>query len=228
MQQIQKELFAMQDIGYKEFHQRLVPTLNPDVIIGVRTPHLRAFAKKFSKTPEHATFLKELPHVYYEENNLHAYLIEQIKDYETALKETERFLPWIDNWATCDTFLPKTFKKHKHQLLPTAKQWLQSEHTYTVRYGIGVLMHLFLNEDFSPEYLKLVAAIKSEEYYINMMIAWYFATAFVKQYDAAIPFLTEHRLPVWVHNKTIQKAVESYRISAEIKLYLKTLKISMK
>lgn len=165
-----------------------------------------------------------IPHKYYEENNLHAYIIEYIKDYDTAIAETKKFLPYIDNWATCDTFMPKVFKKNADRLLPEIMGWLGSDETYTVRYGIGMLMRLYLDENFSPEYLRIVAGIKSDEYYINMIIAWYFATALAKQYDTAIGYLLNNRLDVWVHNKTIQKAIESYRISGEIKEYLREMK----
>lgn len=222
---ITEELFSMQDLGYKEFHSRLIPTVPPDLIIGVRTPELRKFAKSISQLPEAAAFTEKLPHKYYEENNLHAFLIELIKDYDEALEKTERFLPYIDNWATCDMFLPKAFKKNTDRLIAIIPKWLESKKTYTVRYAIGLLMSLYLDKDFKPEYAEAVSKIKSTEYYVNMMKAWYFATALAKQYDAAIPYLTERRLDIWVHNKTIQKAVESSRISPDTKKYLKKLKI---
>lgn len=219
-----EKLSEYKDEGYKQFNSKLIPTVDPDLIIGVRTPVLRKFAKEFFKTDESKSFLQSLPHKYYEENNLHAFLVAQIKDFDEALYETKRFLPYIDNWATCDTFMPKVFKKNPEKLLPEIKKWISSEKTYTVRYATGLLMNLFLDEKFSTEYPDMVSEIKSDEYYINMMIAWYFATALAKQYDAVLPYLTEKRLPVWVHNKIIQKAVESYRIPAETKEYLKTLK----
>lgn len=225
MNNIQKELFSMQDLGYKEFHSRLIPNINPDTIIGVRTPELRKYARSFARQPEAEEFLNTLPHKYYEENNLHAFLVETIKDYDKALFETERFLPFIDNWATCDMFLPKVFKKHTDTLIFKIKEWLKSSHTYTVRYGTGLLMSLYLDEHFSNEYLELVSAVRSDEYYINMMLAWYFATALAKQYDAAIPYIEEKKLDKWVHNKAIQKAIESRRIDNETKLYLRGLKI---
>ena len=225
MTDIQKALFSMADEGYKKFNSALIPTVDPKTVIGVRTPELRKYAREIAKTPDAAEFLRTLPHTYYEENNLHAYIIEGIKDFGEALSETERFLPYIDNWATCDTFTPKAFKKRPEELLVKIREWLGSGHTYTVRYAMGLLMSLYLDEAFTPEYPALVAAVESEEYYINMMIAWYFATALAKQKDAALPYLTERRLSPWVHNKTIQKAVESNRIDGEFKTYLKSLKI---
>ena len=166
-------------------------------------------------------FIDELPHQYYEENNLHMMLVTWIKDYDKCLSEVERFLPYIDNWATCDFPAPKCFEKHKEELLPVIKCWIASSETYTIRYGIGMLMRLYLDEDFEPEYVKLVAGVESDEYYVNMMIAWYMATALAKQWDAVIPYIEEHRMSDWVHRKTIQKAVESYRITDEQKKYLK-------
>lgn len=222
---ITEELFSMQDLGYKEFHSMLIPTVPPELIIGVRTPVLRKFAKSISQLPEAAAFTEQLPHKYYEENNLHAFLIELIKDYDEALQKSERFLPYIDNWATCDMFLPKVFKKNTDRLITIIPKWLESEKTYTVRYAIGLLMSLYLDEGFKPEYAEAVSKINSTEYYVNMMKAWYFATALAKQYDTAIPYLTERRLDTWVHNKTIQKAVESSRISPDTKEHLKKLKI---
>lgn len=221
---ITKELFKLQDLKYKEFNQKLIPTVNPDTVIGVRTPALRSFAKKISGSDEAKSFLESLPHKYYEENNLHAFLMENIRDYGECTAELNRFLPYVDNWATCDCMRPKCFKGHKAELLGKIENWLKSEHVYTVRYGIGMLMTHFLDGDFKPEYLEAVAAVKSEEYYINMMIAWYFATALAKQYEAAVKYIEENRLDVWTHNKTIQKAVESYRITAEQKTYLRRLK----
>ena len=221
---IEKELFEMRDTAYKEFHSKLMPTINPDTIIGIRVPQLRRFASAFAKTEESRDFLQCLPHKYYEENNLHAFIIEHIKDCDTALNETERFLPYIDNWATCDMFLPKVFKKNTDKLLNSVYKWLKSDKTYTVRFAIGLLMRLYLDEKFDSDFPKLVAKIKSDEYYIQMMAAWYFATALSKQYDDILPYFTEKRLPKEVHNKAIQKAVESRRIDAETKKLLKKLK----
>ena len=219
-----KQLFTLQDIGYRDFHSRLIPNIDKAQIIGIRMPILRKFAKNFSKTEEAKRFLHELPHQYYEENNLHMMLITGIRDYETCLAEIERFLPYIDNWATCDFPEPKCFTKHKKDLLPHIRQWIASGKTYTVRYGIGLLMRMYLDEDFTPEYPAMAAEVVSEEYYVNMMIAWYFATALAKQWDSVISYLEERRLSPWVHKKTIQKAIESYRITQEQKNYLRTLR----
>ncbi len=221
---IQKELFKLQDLKYRDFHAKLVPNLDKERIIGVRTPQLRALAKAFSKTKEAEQFLLALPHQYYEENNIHICLIEYIKDFNAALTEIERFLPCIDNWVTCDMSTPKSFKKHTQELLPHIKEWIRSKETYTIRYGIKQLMSLYLDGEFKDEYLSLVAQVKSDEYYVNMMRAWYFVTALAKQYDSTISYITENRLDKWTHNKTIQKAVESYRITAEVKESLKTLR----
>ena len=225
MTDIQNDLFNLRDEDYKQFHSRLMPTVDPDLIIGVRIPVLRKYAIKLSKTNIGMEFLEKLPHKYYEENNLHAFILETVKDFDTAINLCENFLPYIDNWATCDMFSPKVFKKNKNKILPYAKKWIKSEHTYTVRYGIGILMNYFLDEDFDEEYMKLVASVKSDEYYINMMIAWYFATALAKQYQCAIKYIEQNKLGKWVQNKAIQKAVESYRVSQKAKDYLKTLRV---
>lgn len=222
---ISEELFALQDTEYQTFQSKLMPTIPPETVIGVRTPLLRKLAKELAGTPQAEHFLQSLPHRYYEENNLHAFLIEKIRDYDTALAETERFLPYINNWATCDCFCPKVFAKHKAELLIPLRRWLGSDQTYTVRYAMGMLMRYYLDEDFQPEYLAWVAGVHSEEYYLNMMRAWYFATALAKQPDAALPWLTDRRLDVWTHNKTIQKAAESYRIPPEMKQQLRELRI---
>lgn len=223
-QEIQDLLFSLQDKKYREFHSKLMPNIHPDKVIGIRTPLLRKQAKELAKHPEIETFLKALPHTYYEENNLHAFLLEQIKDYEVCLEKVETFLPYVDNWATCDSMAPKVFKKHKEELLKSIPKWMASDHEYTIRFGIEMLMKFYLDEDFEEKYLEWVAAVQSEQYYVNMMIAWYFATALAKQYEATLPYITEHRLSEWTHNKTIQKAVESYRITPEQKVYLRTLK----
>ena len=222
---IQQELFALQDLSYRDFHAKLMPTVDKARVIGVRTPKLRAFAKEFGKTEEAKEFLKVLPHQYYEENNLHGLLIEQIKDYPTLIRELNRFLPCIDNWATCDLLTVRVVKKHLDTFTEEVERWLASDHTYTIRFGIGMLMRYYLEEHFSLEYPEKVAKIRSEEYYVNMMRAWYFATALAKQYEAIFPFLEEKRLDAWTHNKTIQKAIESYRITQEQKVYLRTLRI---
>ena len=224
MTDLQQQLFALQDKTYREFHSKLMPDTDKETVIGIRIPVLRKFAREFAKKPEAREFLQQLPHPYYEENNLHMMLISAEKDYEKCLAEVERFVPYIDNWATCDMLAPKCFAKHKQELLPKVKEWIASEKTYTIRYGIDLLMALYLDEDFKPEYLELAASVTSEEYYVKMVIAWYFATALAKQWDAAIPYIEQHRLSDWVHRKTIQKAVESYRITKEQKDYLRTLK----
>ena len=221
MEEIQKHLFELQDMAYRDFHSRLMPDIDKETIIGIRVPVLRKYAKSIAGTELSEKFIKELPHRYYEENNLHMMLITRIKDYDRCLLEIERFLPYIDNWATCDFPAPKCFENHKEELLPVIKRWIASRETYTIRYGIGMLMRLYLDADFDPEYLELVAGVKSDEYYVNMMIAWYMATALAKQWDAVIPYIEEHRMSDWVHRKTIQKAVESYRITDEQKDYLK-------
>lgn len=222
---IEKELFGLADDGYREFHAKLIPTVSKDRIIGVRVPAVRSLAKKFAKDSEAVGFLNDLPHNYYEENNVHAFIIEQTNDIDEALALTEKFLPYIDNWATCDSFMPKVFKKHPDKVLGKIRIWIKSEHTYTVRYAVCLLMKLFLKENFSIEYPETVSQIHSDEYYINMMIAWYFATALVYRYDDVLPYITEQRLSSWVHNKAIQKAVESNRINKEVKQYLRSLKI---
>ena len=222
---VRDELFKLQDLGYRDFHAKLMPTVDKDKIIGIRTPLLRKFARDFNKTPEAKQYLDVLPHKYYEENNLHGFLIEQIKDYDETVARLDKFLPFVDNWATCDLIKPKAFKKRPSPLLTKAEEWMRASDTYTVRFGIGVLINYYLDDGFDSALPQTVADIRSEEYYINMMIAWYFATALAKQYEAALPYLEEKRLDVWTHNKTIQKAVESYRITDEQKAYLKTLKI---
>lgn len=224
MTHLQEELFKLQDTVYRNFHSSLMPGVDKEAVIGVRTPVLRAFAKKFSKTEEAEQFMTELPHKYYEENNLHMMLIAQIKDYNKCISETEKFLPHIDNWATCDSPLPKCFDKNKEDILERAKKWIAADTTYVKRYGMGVMMRLFLDEDFKEEYIQLVAGVKSEEYYVNMMIAWYMATALAKQWNAVIPYIEQRKLSPWVHRKTIQKAVESYRITDEQKIYLKSFR----
>lgn len=226
IEQFRAELFSLQDSDYKAFHSKLMPTIDPDTIIGVRTPALRALARKSKTVPgiDLDLFMASLPHKYYEENNLHAFLIEQCRDYDACIWELDRFLPYVDNWATCDMMRPKCFKKHTKELLGKIKQWIGSTHTYTVRFAIEMLMVYFLDEQYDPKYLAMVAGVQGDEYYINMMIAWYFATALAKQWDSTLPYIEEQRLPLWVHNKTIQKAVESYRISPEQKELLRGLR----
>ena len=226
MTKIQQRLFALQDAGYRDFHAALMPTVDKALVIGVRMPALRALAKELKGTEPAADFMAQLPHKYYEENNLHAALIGHIRDFDACMAAVERFLPYVDNWATCDMMNPKALAKDKAALLERIRLWLQSGHTYTVRFGMGMLMNHFLEEDFREEYPALVASVRSEEYYVRMMQAWYFATALAKQYEAAVTYLEQRRLGAWVHNKTIQKARESFRVSQEQKEYLKSLKVS--
>ncbi len=222
---VQARLFELQDLAYRDFHSRLMPTVPKEKIIGVRVPELRKFAKEFAKTEDSKEFLKILPHKYYEEDNLHAFLIEQIKDFDECISALDDFLLCVDNWATCDMMSPRIFKKNTEKLLPKIEEWLISDYTYQVRFAIGMLMKFYLDENFDERYLSLVASVKSDEYYINMMIAWYFATALAKQWEKALPYIENKVLDKWTHNKAIQKAVESYRITEEQKEYLKTLKI---
>lgn len=222
---IRNELFKLKDEEYRKFQSKLIPTVAPERIIGVRMPMLRKLVKEFLKNGDTECFLMELPHKYYEEDIIHALVIAQICDFEKALTEIWKFLPYIDNWAVCDMPPIRVFAENRRRLLPYVEKWLGSEHTYTVRFGIKVLMDMFLDEDFDSRYPAMVAMVKSEEYYVNMMIAWYFATALAKQYDEVIAYIEEKRLAPWVHNKTIQKAVESYRIGDEVKEYLKTLRL---
>ena len=224
MTELQRSLFELQDLKYRDFQSKLLPKTEKEKIIGVRTPILRKFAKEFAQTKEAQKFLQELPHQYYEENNLHLMLVTQIRDYKKCLKEVTQFLPYIDNWATCDLPLPKCFEKHTAELIVDVKNWIVSNDTYTIRYGIGVLLRLYLDEDFKDEYPKLVSAVISDEYYVNMMIAWYFATALAKQWEAVIGYLKDRKLPEWVHRKTIQKAIESNRITEEQKAELRGLR----
>ena len=223
--EIVAELFRLQDKKYAAFQAKLIPTVAPDRIIGVRTPELRALARELSGDEDIASFLTRLPHQYFEEDQLHAFVISLERDFDKCITEMEAFLPFIDNWATCDQLSPKVFKKEPEKLLPYIHTWIKSDKVYTVRFAIGMLMQHFLDEKFNPKYADMVAAVKSEEYYINMMIAWYFATALAKQYAAILPYLEGKKLDDWTHNKAIQKSVESNRISTEQKAYLKTLKV---
>ena len=221
---IRETLFSLQDGKFAAFQARLIPNVAPERILGVRTPELRKLAKQLRGSSDAEAFLNTLPHEFFEENNLHAFLLCGIKDFERCVQAVEDFLPYVDNWATCDQLRPKAFARNRQALLPRIRSWLDSDRTYTQRFGIGMLMSHFLDEDFREEYLSWVSDIHSEEYYVNMMIAWYFATALAKQYRAALPYIEERRLGPWVHNKTIQKALESYRVSEEHKACLKTLK----
>ena len=226
MEQITKELFDLRDESYFDFHKKLIPEISETRIMGVRTPALRAYAKEVAKRPEVYEFLQELPHVYYEENNLHGALLGLLyKDLESYLQELEKFLPYIDNWATCDMMGPKVFKKNLPHVYKYVKKWIASGETYTIRFGVVTLLGYFLEEAFDTEMLDLVAGIASEEYYVKMAVAWYFSMALVKQYDRTIPYLQNQVLPTWTHNKAIQKAIESRQITESVKKYLRTLKV---
>ncbi len=223
--EIQEELYKLQDLKYRDMQVRIIPTVAPERLIGVRTPALRSYAKELLKRDDIGSFLGKLPHDYFDEDQLHAFIISGIKDYDKCLSEVDKFLPYVDNWATCDQMSPKVFKKHRKELLDSIRKWIVSDKTYVIRFAVGMLMEHFLDEDFDLEYPKMVAALRSEEYYVNMMIAWYFATALAKQYDQVLPFIENRALDTWTHNKAIQKSVESYRITPEQKEYLKQLKI---
>ena len=237
---ILSRLFAMQDVKYRDFQSKLIPNVPPDLFIGIRTPDLRKYARELYKEEKDPAagsirqdsfleaFLEDLPHQYFDENQLHAFVISEEKNFDVCIARIERFLPFVDNWATCDQLSPKVFKKNRDALLPCLRKWISSDHTYTVRFAIGMLMQHFLDDAFDPSFPELVGSVQSEEYYVRMMIAWYFATALAKQYDAVLPFLEERRLDPWTHNRTIQKAVESYRITPEQKTYLRSLKIPMR
>lgn len=221
----QELLFQLQDKGYRDFHSKLIPTIPEETIIGIRMPAMRKLAKEYAKDPESEDFLKQLPHTYYDENVLHALLVAEIRDYDTCVRKVEHFLPYVDNWAVCDVFSPKVFRKNRDKLIEKVREWSASKRPYTCRFGMEMLMTHFLDEDFRPEYLEIPVAVHSGEYYVNMMIAWFYATALAKQWDATVGYIEKHRLDPWTHNKTIQKARESYRITPEQKEYLKTWKV---
>ena len=221
---IREELFALQDVKYRDFQSKLIPNIPPETMIGVRTPALRKLAAQAGKEEDVGDFLADLPHAYFDENQLHAFIISGIRDFESCMSEVERFLPYVDNWATCDQMSPRVFRKRKAELLDHIHGWIVSGRTYTIRFAVGMLMEHFLDEEFDPAYPEMVSQIRSDEYYVNMMTAWYFATALAKQYDSILPYLEEHRLDKWTHNKTIQKAVESFRITPEQKTYLRSLR----
>jgi len=225
--EIRKELFSMRDNEYRDFQSKLLPSVDSGTFVGVRTPDLRGMAKRWGKRPDAGVFLKDLPHAYFDENQLHAFIISAIKEYEPCVKEVSLFLPYVDNWATCDQLSPKVLKKQNfhENVLVKIDEWIKSSRTYTVRFAIKLLMQYFLDDEFKPEYLEKVAAVQSEEYYIKMMVAWYFATALAKQWDATLSFIKEKRLEGWTHNKAIQKAIESYRITPEQKDLLRGMKL---
>lgn len=220
---LEKRLVELADPKYRDFQAKLIPNVSADRIIGVRVPDIKKLAKEADKA-EAEEFMQALPHRYIDEDLLHGALISGIKDFDSCMEEIERFLPYIDNWAVCDTISPKCFGKHKAELLLKIGEWIRSSETYTIRFGIGMLMRWYLDEDFEPLYLEKAASVRSEEYYVNMMTAWYFATALSKQWDHAVKYIEDRRLDKWTHNKAIQKARESYRITPEQKEYLKKLR----
>ena len=223
-EEIRAALLAQQDLPYRAFQIKLLPTVPPETVIGVRTPALRRLARQLVTRPDLEDFLSSLPHAWFDENQLHAFLISELRDFDACMAEVCRFLPCVDNWATCDQLTPRCFRAHTSELLAQIRVWLQEPAPYSVRFAIRMLMNFYLGETFDPEYPALVASVRSDEYYVNMMIAWYFATALAAQYEAALPYLTGQKLSPWVHNKTIQKAVESDRIPADTKAYLRTLR----
>ena len=225
--EIRDELFRMRDETYRVFQARLIPTMNPEAMIGVRTPALRSLARQIYRAGDYAAFLNDLPHRYFDENQLHAFLLSEMRDFGECIDGVCRFLPFVDNWATCDQLSPKVFKRHRPELLAYVRQWLNSGGTYAVRFATGMLMAHYLDEDFDGEYLRMVSQVPTEAYYVSMMVAWYFATALAKQYDAALPYIQECRLDPWTHNKAIQKSLESYRISDDRKAYLRGLKVPL-
>ena len=224
--EIRRKLFQLRDVPYQSFTQKLIPTIEPDTIIGVRAPEILKLAKQLVRRPDDAdAYLQSLPHAYFDENMLHAAAVSEIKDFEKSLAEVERFLPYVDNWAVCDRIAPKAFKQRRGDLIAPIRRWLDSEATYTLRFAVKSLMDLFLDDAFRPEYLDLVAAVRSDNYYVNMGVAWYFAAALAKQYDAALKIIQARRLDPWTHNKAIQKAIESYRVAPEQKEFLRALKV---
>lgn len=214
---ITERLFELRDTEYAAFQAKLTPTVPQELFIGVRVPAARTLAKEIYKSGDYEEFLRDLPHRYYDENMLHGLILSEMKDYSRCVAEVERFLPYVDNWAVCDIMSPKVFMKNKKELLTKIREWSKSEHTYTCRFGMEMLMSFYLDDDFVPEYLEIPAAVRSKEYYVNMMTAWFFATALAKQWDATLPYIENGRLDVWTHNKTIQKAKESYRITPQQK-----------
>ena len=222
---LHKKLYSLQDLKYRDMQIKIIPNLDPDSIIGVRTPDLRIIAKDMVKAGDHTEFLKALPHEYFEENQLHAFILSGMKDFDMCITELQKFLPYVDNWATCDQMSPKIFKKKKEELPKYIEEWIRSDKTYTVRFSVGMLMEHFLDDDYDPGYPEMVAGLRSEEYYVNMMIAWYFATALAKQYESILPFIEGKKLDNWTHNKAIRKSIESRRITEEQKNYLRSLKL---
>ena len=221
---IYEKLKEHQDTEYREFQGNLVPNVDKETLIGVRTPQMRKIAKEEFGTEEAELFLKALPHTYYEENLVHFFLISMIRDFDECVKEVEIFLPYVDCWPVCDQSTPKVFAKNHEKILPLIRKWIGSEHVYTARFGIRMLMNEFLGDDFRPEYLEWVASVKGEDYYIKMMVAWFFATALAKKYDESVVYIEERKLDDWTRRKAIQKAIESFRVSDEHKEYLRLLR----
>lgn len=219
-----QRLSELSDPTYRDFHAGLIPNISPETILGVRVPALRKLARELRGSAEAQEFMAALPHEYYDENCLHGLLINDIKDFGATVSALDAFLPYVDNWAVCDLISPRSFKSRPPELAAHVRRWLDSSHSYTVRFGIGVLMSFYLDEGFEPAQLEAVAERCCEEYYVNMMVAWYFATALAKQPEAALPYIENRRLSRWTHNKAIQKSIESRRIPDETKTYLKTLR----
>lgn len=224
MDSIKEKLFKLQDKEYRKIQVKTITNIDPDTIIGVRTPELKKLANEMFKSGNYKSFIEDLPHKYFDENQLHAFIISKIKDYDECLDAFNKFLPYIDNWATCDQSCPNAFKKNSDKLIKEIKIWIKSKKTYTIRFGISMLMRNYLDDNYKEEYLGLVSKIRSKEYYVNMMIAWFFATALAKRYDDTIKYIENEKLDIWTHNKTIQKAIESYRITPKQKEYLRSLK----
>lgn len=223
--QITNKLLLLQDLNYREFHAKLIPNVSKESIIGVKNPNVKQVAKEIIKNHDEELFIGNLPHKYYEENNLHSYIICECKDYNKTIKLLDDFLPYVDNWATCDIITPKIFKKNRDKLLTEIERWINSNNTYIIRFGIKMLMNFFLDDEFKKEYLDIPLKIKSNEYYVNMMIAWFYSTALAKQYEETIKIIESKKLNKWIHNRSIQKALESYRVDNDKKTYLRSLKI---
>lgn len=221
---IKESLLALRDAKYKRFQENLIPTVSADRIIGVRTPALRSLVREIEAAGDADAFLDHLPHDWFEEDQLHAFLISDIRNFDRCIQEVERYLPLIDNWATCDQLSPRVFRRNQEKLLPHIATWLEDKHSYTIRFAVKMLMDHFLDDAYDPCYPERLCRIRSDEYYVNMMIAWYFATALAKQYDSILPFIKKRKLPTWVHHKTIQKALESRRITLEQKVLLRSLR----
>ena len=219
-----RRLAEVKDDAYREFQAKLVPNIPKETILGVRTPEMRKIAKEVFESAERDAFLNDLPHKYYEENLIHFFVLAMIRDFDECVRRVEAFLPYVDCWPASDQATPKSFRKNHEKLLPYIEKWIASDHVYTARFGLRMLMNEFLDADFKEEYLALAASKQGEDYYLKMMIAWFFATALAKRYDETVPYLEQHRLDEWVHKKAIRKAIESFRVSDAHKEYLKRLR----